>query len=255
MPSFALILRTTYTPVTQIKPDNTSSASKKIQVEQMFDSIAGRYDFLNHFLSLGIDKGWRKKAISSIKDLKPKQILDVATGTADLAIAALELNPEKIIGIDISQQMLNVGIDKIRLMEKDKIITLTKGDSENLPFDNGSFDAVTVAFGVRNFEDLDKGLKEILRVLKPGGKIAILEFSKPRNFPFKQVYNFYFSNILPFLGRWVSKSQNAYAYLPESVKHFPDGKDFLERLHLAGFKETKQTTLTFGTCSLYNGTK
>jgi demethylmenaquinone methyltransferase/2-methoxy-6-polyprenyl-1,4-benzoquinol methylase len=240
---------------TVIKPNQSSDTGKKEQVEQMFDSIAPKYDFLNHFLSMGIDKGWRKKAIASIATIQPKVILDVATGTADLAIAAIKLNPEKIIGIDISQQMLNMGIDKVKQMNKQHLISLTKGDSEQLPFEDNKFDAITVAFGVRNFENLHKGLSEMQRVLKPGGIIAILEFSKPRHFPYKQVYNFYFSNILPFLGRWMSKSANAYAYLPESVKHFPDGKDFIEKMEAAGFKKVIQQPLTFGTCSLYNGTK
>lgn len=240
---------------TVIKPNQSSDTGKKEQVEQMFDSIAPKYDFLNHFLSMGIDKGWRKKAIASIATIQPKVILDVATGTADLAIAAIKLNPEKIIGIDISQQMLNMGIDKVKQMNKQHLISLTKGDSEQLPFEDNKFDAITVAFGVRNFENLHKGLSEMQRVLKQGGIIAILEFSKPRHFPYKQVYNFYFSNILPFLGRWMSKSANAYAYLPESVKHFPDGKDFIEKMEAAGFKKVIQQPLTFGTCSLYNGTK
>ncbi len=238
-----------------IKPDNQSPEGKKIQVEQMFDSIASRYDFLNHTLSLGIDKGWRKKAIASIGKNNPKQILDVATGTADLAIACLTLNPDSIIGIDISQNMLNVGIKKINDQGYADKIKLMKGDSENLPFSNNTFDAITVAFGVRNFENLDKGLKEIARVLKPGGTLAVLEFSKPRTFPFKQLYNLYFSNILPFFGKWISKNENAYAYLPESVKHFPDGEDFLHHLRSAGFTDSKQQTLTFGICSLYNAIK
>lgn len=238
-----------------IKPDNQSPEGKKVQVEQMFDSIASRYDFLNHTLSLGIDKGWRKKAIASIGKNNPKQILDVATGTADLAIACLTLNPDNIIGIDISQNMLNVGIKKINDKGYADKIKLIKGDSENLPFSDNTFDAITVAFGVRNFENLDKGLKEIARVLKPGGILAVLEFSKPRTFPFKQLYNLYFSNILPFFGKWISKSENAYAYLPESVKHFPDGEDFLQHLRSAGFADSKQQTLTFGICSLYNAIK
>ena len=189
-----------------IKPDNQSPEGKKIQVEQMFDSIASRYDFLNHTLSLGIDKGWRKKAIASIGKNNPKQILDVATGTADLAIACLTLDPDSVIGIDISQNMLNVGIKKINDQGFSDKIKLMKGDSESLPFENNTFDAITVAFGVRNFEHLDNGLKEIARVLKPGGVLAVLEFSKPRSFPFKQLYNLYFSNILPFFVKCIIKN-------------------------------------------------
>lgn len=241
--------------VNTVKPYKTSADSKKAQVEQMFDSIAPRYDFLNHFLSLGIDKLWRKKAIRSLAESKPKIILDVATGTADLAIAALKLNPEKVIGIDLSQLMLDVGKKKIKSAHLLDKIELMKGDSEALPFADNSFDAITVAFGVRNFENLDKGLAEMQRVLKPGGKLAVLEFSKPRNFPFKQLYNFYFNQILPAWGKWISKNQNAYAYLPESVRHFPDGNDFIAHLNKAGFKNTTCTTLTFGICSLYNGSK
>ena len=240
--------------VKTVKPNQASTASKKVQVEQMFDDIASKYDFLNHFLSLGIDKGWRVKAVQSIADIKPTFILDVATGTADLAIASLKLNPEKIVGIDISNNMLEVGREKIRKAQY-KQIELIKGDSENLPFADNTFDAITVAFGVRNFEHLEKGLGEMLRVLKPGGKIAILEFSKPTLFPFKQIYQIYFNYILPTWGKWISKSNNAYAYLPESVKHFPDGKNFLSLLNKAGYVGEKQESLTFGICSLYNATK
>ncbi len=238
-----------------IKPDNQSHEGKKVQVEQMFDSIASQYDFLNHSLSLGIDKRWRKQTIASIGKKNPKRILDVATGTADLAIACLRLKPDSVIGIDISQNMLNVGVKKINDLGFSDKIKLMKGDSESLPFEDNTFDAITVAFGVRNFEHLDKGLKEIARVLKPGGELAVLEFSKPRSFPFKQLYNLYFINILPFFGKWISKNENAYAYLPESVKHFPDGEDFLKHLRLAGFADSKQQTLTFGICSLYNAIK
>jgi demethylmenaquinone methyltransferase/2-methoxy-6-polyprenyl-1,4-benzoquinol methylase len=241
--------------VNTVKPYKTSNDSKKEQVEQMFDSIAPRYDFLNHFLSLGIDKLWRKKAIQSLADSNPKFILDVATGTADLAIAALKLNPEKVIGIDISQLMLDVGKKKIRSSNLSNKIELVKGDSEALPYADHTFDAVTVAFGVRNFENLDKGLSELYRVLKPGGKLAVLEFSKPRAFPFKQLYYLYFHQILPLWGKWISKNQNAYAYLPESVQHFPDGNAFIDHLTKARFKNNTCKPLTFGICTLYNGLK
>jgi len=242
-------------PVTEIKPDNNSSASKKQQVEQMFNDIAHKYDFLNRFLSLGIDRGWRKAAIKSIAEINPKIILDVATGTADLAIAALKLKPEHITGIDISAQMLAEGQVKIDKKGFNKQIQLMKGDSEALPFSENHFDAVTVAFGVRNFENLQNGINEMHRVLKPGGKIPVLESSKPKSFPYKQLYQFYFSNILPLWGGLISKSRKAYEYLPESVKHFPEGNDFLAFLTKAGFKQTQVKTLTFGTCSLYTAIK
>ncbi len=241
--------------ITEIKPDNSSEASKKEQVEEMFDSIAHRYDFLNRFLSVGIDKGWRTKAINSLKPVNPKLILDVASGTGDLAIAALKLNPDKVIGIDISELMLEVGREKIMRLHLDDKIELRRGDSENLHFETSSFDAITVAFGVRNFEHLQKGIDEMYRVLKPGGRIAILEFSKPKSFPFKQVYQFYFNNILPLFGRMISNSKNAYSYLPESVKHFPEGIDFTAYLIRSGFTQTNIQPLTFGICSLYTAVK
>lgn len=238
-----------------IKPIQTSEKSKKQQVEEMFDSISGRYDFLNHFLSLGIDKLWRKKAVNQLKDDHPKMMLDVATGTADLAIECLRLNPDKVIGVDLSEGMLSMGRKKLAAGGKDAKIELRKGDSERLLFEDNTFDACTVGFGVRNFEDLDKGLAEIHRVLKPGKKLVVLEFSKPRVFPVKQVYNLYFNAILPFWGRYISKSNSAYTYLPESVKHFPDGADFLKHLEKAGFTRTKMQALSFGICSIYVGTK
>ena len=238
-----------------VKPDQQSQASKKEQVEEMFNSIAPKYDFLNRFLSLGIDKGWRKKTINSIADIHPKNILDVATGTADLAIEALRLNPENVIGVDISALMLQVGQDKIEQQSLTHAIKLVKGDSEHLPFDDNSFDAVTVAFGVRNFEHLQLGINEMYRVLKPGGKIAVLEFSSPKKFPFKQVYGIYSQYILPVWGGLISNNRKAYAYLPESVRHFPEGSDFTAYLSKAGFQHTSINPLTFGICSLYTGTK
>jgi demethylmenaquinone methyltransferase/2-methoxy-6-polyprenyl-1,4-benzoquinol methylase len=241
--------------VKEVKPDQTAATSKKQQVEEMFNSIAPRYDFLNRFLSMGIDRGWRTKAIQSLRDIQPKYILDVATGTADLAIEALRLNPVKVTGVDISSLMLKVGDDKIKAKKLTDKIELVKGDSENLNFHSYSFDAVTVAFGVRNFEHLQAGINEMYRVLKPGGKIAILEFSKPKSFPFKQLYNFYFNAILPTWGGLISKNKSAYTYLPESVQHFPEGTEFMEYLNHAGFKEAKSKTLTFGICSLYTAIK
>jgi demethylmenaquinone methyltransferase / 2-methoxy-6-polyprenyl-1,4-benzoquinol methylase len=238
-----------------VLPYKEDSAAKKQQVAKMFDSISGRYDFLNHFLSLGIDILWRKKAISKLKDIRPKFILDVATGTGDFSIEALSLKPEKIIGVDISEGMLDVGRKKMLEKKVDNIIELRSGDSENLPFEDNFFDAVIVAFGVRNFEDLERGLAEMLRVVKPGGKVVVLEFSRPSKFPMKQLYSVYFTTILPLIGRWVSRDQAAYRYLPESVQAFPDGKDFIKILSSIGYKNPQCNPLTFGISSLYWGTK
>lgn len=235
-----------------ITPYKDNKSGKKEQVAQMFNNIARRYDFLNHFLSLGIDNLWRKKAIKCICDIAPNPlILDVASGTGDLAIAALKLNPQKVIGIDISTEMLNVGIKKIKRKGYQNLIELKKGDSENLEFDNNTFDAITAAFGVRNFENLNKGLSEMYRVLKPKGKIVILEFSKPRIFPVKQFYNFYFKAILPFLGKIISKDDSAYTYLPESVNQFPERELFIQKLEQLGFKNCFFKPLSFGIASLY----
>lgn len=234
-----------------VTPYKNSSASKKKQVAQMFDNIAGKYDFLNHFLSMGIDKIWRRKVVNYLKKYQPENILDIATGTGDLAITALKLNPEKIIGIDISQEMLNIGKIKLKRKGIEDKIELLKGDSENIEFPDESFDAAMVAFGVRNFENLQKGLQEINRVLKSGKALIVLEFSKPKIFPVKQIYNFYFSNILPFIGKIFSKDNAAYTYLPESVNAFPEGKNFLNELQKAGFKNNKEKRLTFGIASIY----
>ncbi|WP_276369216.1 bifunctional demethylmenaquinone methyltransferase/2-methoxy-6-polyprenyl-1,4-benzoquinol methylase UbiE [Chryseolinea sp. H1M3-3] len=231
------------------------SLSKKAQVAKMFNNISHRYDFLNNLLSLGIDKIWRKKAISVLKELKPSKILDVATGTGEFALQALELNPEKIIGIDISEGMLEIGRKKISAKNLGSKIELIQGDSEKIPFAQNKFDAVTVAFGVRNFEDLKRGLSEIRRVLRPGGMVVILEFSKPSKFPFKQIYSIYFRYILPRIGSIVSNDKAAYTYLPKSVEAFPDGEDFLHILHDVGFKNTQCSSLTFGISSIYIGTK
>lgn len=231
------------------------SLSKKEQVAKMFDNISHRYDFLNHFLSLGIDKSWRKKAIRILEPLHPQYILDVATGTGDFALQALVLKPKQITGIDISEGMLEIGRKKVRDRNLSAIIDLIHGDSENLPFEENKFDAVTVAFGVRNFENLKRGMREICRVLKPGGTLVVLEFSKPSRFPFKQVYNFYFKYILPKIGSAVSNDKAAYTYLPKSVEAFPDGEDFLHILQEVGFKNTQCSSLTFGISSIYTGTK
>ncbi len=239
----------------KVVPYSEEETSKKEQVAKMFNNISHRYDFLNHFLSLGIDKLWRKKAINLLRFRNPKLILDVATGTGDFAIQALTLNPDKIIGVDISTGMLDMGRVKIRDQKLESKIELLEGDSENLPFEENKFDAITVAFGVRNFENLELGLREIKRVLKPGGMLVVLEFSKPRSFPFKQLYNFYFKSILPGVGRMVSADKAAYTYLPASVEAFPDGNDFIQVLQRIGFNETQCRTLTFGISSIYTGTK
>ena len=239
----------------EVVPYKEEKTTKKEQVAKMFDNISHRYDFLNHFLSLGIDKGWREKAINFLRPLNPRQILDVATGTGDFALQALTLKPEKIVGVDISEGMLSVGRKKIANKHLEHLVELRSGDSENLPFAENKFDAVTVAFGVRNFENLNKGLNEIFRVLKPGGMLVVLEFSRPRKFPFKQLYRFYFRFILPRIGRVVSSDKAAYTYLPESVEVFPDGEDFIHILHQVGFKNTQCRSLTFGISSIYIGTK
>lgn len=221
----------------------------------MFDSISGRYDLLNHLLSGGIDRRWRRKAIRLLRSARPQYILDVATGTGDLAVEALRLNPVHVTGVDLSEGMLAQGRNKIgRLGLADKI-DLIQGDSENLPFGSNKFDAVTVGFGVRNFEDLGLGLREIHRVLKPGGIVVILEFSKPRWFPFNKIYDFYFRAILPKIGRWISGDNAAYSYLPASVQAFPDGEAFVDRLRETGFRETKWMSLTFGISSIYTARK
>lgn len=242
-------------PAASVLPDTGSNLSKKAQVAEMFNDIAGKYDFLNHFLSLGIDKGWRKKAIREIHKVNPKQILDVATGTGDLAIAAMAANPDKIIGIDIADQMMEVGRKKLAEKNLAGIITLQPGDSAALEFDDNAFDAVTCAYGVRNFEHLEKGLKEMCRVMRPGGKLAVLEFSHPQKFPVKQFFKFYSKYILPTLGNMISKHSRAYTYLPESVDAFPEGERLVKILELCGFKDAKAVPLTFGITTLYTATK
>lgn len=235
----------------QVTPYKDSDRQKKQQVEQMFDNIAPKYDFLNHFLSLGIDKLWRKKAIRILSAYKSDFLLDVATGTGDFAIAASKLKSSKIIGFDLSEQMLNVGRNKAERLGLDQVIEFQKGDSEAMPFQDGQFDAITVAFGVRNFEDLENGLKEFVRVLKPEGVVVILEFSKPKYFPMKQLYSLYLFGLLPLIGRVVSKDSSAYSYLPESVMAFPDDQKFLAILQKVGFSRTSQKRLSFGIATIY----
>ena len=235
--------------MTKVTPYNNLETKKK-QVTKMFDNIAGSYDFLNHTLSLGMDNIWRKIAIKELSN-KPSTILDIATGTADFAISASKYTNATITGIDISQGMLDVGVEKITKKGLTNRIQLQLADSEKLPFQDNSYDAITAGFGVRNFEDLNKGLSEMYRTLKSGGKVAILEPSEPTNFPLKQFYNLYFHHILPFIGGIISKDKNAYTYLPDSVSAFPSGKDFLTVLDKVGFKESKHIPLTFGIVSLY----
>jgi len=241
--------------MTEIKPYSNSTKGKKDQVAEMFDNIAPRYDFLNHFLSFGIDKVWRRKAIRLLVKHSPSIILDVATGTGDFAIESLKTGAQKVIGVDISEEMLVVGRAKIKALGVDHRIILQKGDSEELEFSDNLFDAVTIAFGVRNFENLSKGIKELFRVLKPGAIVCILEFSKPKNFPVKQLYGFYSFYILPFFGRLFSNDKSAYRYLPESVEQFPDGEEFLKVLNQCGFTKTREYRQTFGVATIYTGIK
>lgn len=237
------------------QPENLSE-DKKAAVESMFDSIAWRYDFLNHFLSFNFDRLWRRRAIKIIsKSYTSPYILDVATGTGDLAFAAMKLNPSKISGIDISRKMLEIGKEKVKRKGYTDKIELIYGDSESIPFDDNVFDVVMVAFGVRNFSDPMKGLSEMKRVVRNGGMIMVLEFSKPSGFPFKPVYNFYFRNILPFFGRFFSKDKAAYSYLPDSVMKFPDNEEFLKLLVQTGCTNTQQIKLTGGVASIYTGIK
>lgn len=239
-----------------VTPYQNTQVTKKEQVADMFNNISKTYDFLNHFMSLGIDIIWRKIAINELKASKPKRILDVATGTGDFAFEALSiLKPEKIVGVDISAGMLEVAKQKINKRKLSDKFEVRLGDSEKLPFNDNEFEAITVAYGVRNFENLETGLADMLRVLIPGGKVVVLEFSKPRVFPVKQLYNFYFHYITPGIGKLFSKDSRAYSYLPESVAAFPDGKDFVALMNKVGYKQTKNRPLAFGICSIYTGVK
>ncbi len=238
-----------------ITPYNTG-AGKKAEVERMFDNIAPKYDLLNRVLSLGIDVSWRRTALAYLKGMNIEKMLDVATGTADVAIMASKmLQPKQVIGIDIANQMLEFGREKIKKAGLEGIISLETGDSENLRFDEATFDAVTVAFGVRNFEHLEKGLAEMYRTLRPGGRLVVLEFSKPHIFPFKQLYNAYFKYVLPLIGRLTSRDMRAYAYLYESVQAFPEGPAFLHLLSKTGYQNPVCKRLTLGICSIYTATK
>jgi demethylmenaquinone methyltransferase/2-methoxy-6-polyprenyl-1,4-benzoquinol methylase len=237
-----------------VKPYD-SGQSKKEEVAQMFNNISANYDFLNHFLSLGIDHLWRKRAVKQLQKQQPKVLLDLATGTGDFAIACLKLKPEKIIGMDISSGMLEVGKQKMKKRAFDNIIDMQLGDSENMPFADHTFDAITVGFGVRNYENLEKGLGEMLRVLKPGGQAVILEFSKPKAFPIKQLFGFYSKVLIPLFGKYISKDERAYTYLPESVAAFPEGAAFVGVLHKVGYQTSEPIRLSGGIASIYIGTK
>ena len=238
-----------------VVPYDELTLPKKKQVAMMFDRIAFRYDLMNHLLSFGIDVSWRKKMVATLRPHQPKTILDVATGTADVALLLSKLNPEKIVGLDISDEMLEIGRKKISEGRLGEMISLENGDSENLLFQSNKFDAATVAFGIRNFENLEKGLSEIYRVLKPGGHFVILEFSKPKTFPFKQLYHFYFTHVCPLLGQWITHDKQAYEYLHRSVSAFPEGNTLLSILKKTGFEQTQCKPLSFGISSLYTARK
>jgi demethylmenaquinone methyltransferase/2-methoxy-6-polyprenyl-1,4-benzoquinol methylase len=232
-----------------------SNDPKKEQVATMFDNISGRYDFLNSLLSFGTHKGWRKKCVKLLKAKNPKYILDVATGTADFAIECAKLNPSKITGIDISEGMMSVGREKLKKLSLDKLITLENGNAETVTYPDNSFDAIVVGFGVRNFQNLEKGLANLYRVLKPGGTIVILEFSYPTNPLIKAGYNFYFSYITPLVGKIFSKDPRAYSYLMESVKAFPNNENFVAIMNGTGYHNTGYKSLSMGVAAIYYGQK
>jgi len=238
-----------------VTPYKSSTEGKKSQIRAMFNNIAPKYDFLNHFLSMGIDKIWRRRAIKLLSELDYPEILDIATGTGDLAIASMKLSPKRVVGLDLSAEMLKVGEEKIKKLHLDEVISMVEGDSENLPFNDGEFDAAMVAFGVRNFENLNKGLSEIYRVLKNDGRFMVLEFSNPSTFPFKQAYKFYSTKILPWWGGVLSKDKAAYTYLPESVAAFPEGEAFVAELKKVGFESLKVWRQTFGVATIYYAKK
>lgn len=233
----------------------TEIIKEKENISSMFNSIAPKYDFLNHFFSLGIDKIWRKKIRKQILKYKHDNILDIATGTGDLAIELAKTNPQKIYGIDIAEKMIEIGKQKIISKKLENIISLQTADALNIPFEDNYFDIATCSFGVRNFENLFSGLTEIYRVLKPGGKLLILEFSNPKNKIVKFFYNFYFHQILPFLGKKISKSKNAYSYLPASVEKFESGQEFIQILDKTNFSNPKFKYLSFGIASIYFASK
>ena len=244
-----------FTMSKNVTPYKDSELGKKEQVAQMFDTISGNYDDLNRVISFGIDVKWRKKVLKLVADTHPESILDIATGTGDLALLMTQTNATKIIGLDISAGMLEVGRKKISEKKLDAKIEMVLGDSEKIPYDDASFDAITVAFGVRNFETLEKGLAEILRVLKPGGIFVILETSVPERFPYKQGYTFYSKNILPLIGKLFSKDNSAYQYLSDSASVFPYGEALNNILRKIGFIEVKASPQTFGVATIYSASK
>ena len=240
----------------EVTPYHHSGKSKREQVEKMFDHIAPRYDFLNHFLSFGIDNKWRKTAVNMLSAESPKMILDVATGTGDVALLTYRiLKPEKITGIDISEGMLDLGRKKIETLGLVSQIELQKGDGEAIPYENNNFDAITVAFGVRNFQNLEKGMQEMYRVLQPGGKLVVLEFSKADPGVLSAFFDFYMNVITPAIGKLIAKNKDAYQYLNDSVQAFPEGETLLTIMHEAGFTQTYLKKLSFGICTIYCGSK
>lgn len=231
-------------------------AEKAQQVEQMFNNIAPTYDKLNHRLSWNIDKGWRKKAIRSLKPFEPKVLLDIATGTGDFAIlAARMLHPDKLIGADISEGMMTIGREKVKTAGLQQVISFEKEDCTNLSYPEATFDAVIAAFGIRNFANLDKGLAEMCRVLKPGGHLSIVELTSPVSFPMKQLFHIYSHTVLPIYGRLISKDTSAYSYLTKTIEAFPQGELMVRILKDAGFKQAEFKRLTFGICTMYFATK
>ncbi|WP_018108901.1 bifunctional demethylmenaquinone methyltransferase/2-methoxy-6-polyprenyl-1,4-benzoquinol methylase UbiE [Bacteroides propionicifaciens] len=238
-----------------IKPYN-QEGKKTEQVEQMFDNIAPAYDKLNHILSFNIDKIWRNKAIKWLKQFKPKTIMDVATGTGDFALLAYKkIKPELLTGIDISEGMMNVGRAKVKKAGFEEHIRFEKEDCLNLTYSDNQYDAITVAFGIRNFESLEQGLGEMLRVLKPGGHLVILELTTPVKAPMKQLFQFYSQKVMPSIGKMISSDKNAYTYLPSTIKAFPQGEVMQEIIKKVGYREVQFKRLTFGTCTLYTATK
>lgn len=250
-----MYLCSNYFMSTKITPYKDSTLSKKEQISEMFDNVSTNYDLLNRLMTFGIDIKWRKKVVRIVKETNPETILDIATGTGDFAIMLAGIKPKKIVGLDLSKGMLEIGKKKVAEKKLDNLIEMVLGDSENLPFEDNSFDAITVGFGVRNFENLDKGLQEIRRVLKPNGIFVVLETSQPEKFPVKQVFNFYSKYIIPTVGKLLSKDKSAYNYLPESAAFFPYGKKFNNILQKNGFNSTTNKPLTFGVASIYTATK
>lgn len=241
--------------MSSVKPYNSADKSKKEEVAEMFDNISGSYDFLNRSLSMGVDISWRKKTVKQVKATGANHVLDIATGTGDLAIMMVKRGIGAVTGADLSAGMLKVGEKKVKEQGLESQIKLIQADSEQLPFADETFDAATIAFGIRNFENPVKGMTEIRRTLKPGSTLFILEFSKPTRFPFKQFFGFYFRFVLPVWGKMISKDSSAYSYLPESINAFPHGRAFLDLMEQAGFKNAKQQKLAFGVASLYSATK